>query len=320
MKFRTEIKCIPGPVKIDHQSNVVLLGSCFSEHMVEKFNYFKFNTYANPFGILFHPRAIETAIQKCVNQTFYDQNDLLQYGDTWISLDHHSSFDQKDPQLVLQGINNEIETGYQALKKASHVIITLGTSWVYKWKKDGRIVGNCHKIPQKYFTKEILTSREIQISLRQIITYVRSINKKASFIFTISPVRHLKDGFAENTLSKALLHAAIQAIKEDDLAAYFPAFEIMMDDLRDYRFYKSDLVHPNEMAVDYIWELFKNSWISEDSIKTMVQIEDIQKSLSHKPFDPESEAHKKFLRSLELKIEHLQTRYPQINFKKKGSD
>lgn len=320
MKFRTEIKCKPGSVKIDHQSNVVLLGSCFSEHMEEKFSYFKFNTFANPFGILFHPKAIEIAVQKCVNQTLYNQNDLQQFKEIWLSLDHHSRFDQRDQQLVLEGINKHIETGYRALEKASHVIITLGTSWVYKWKNDGRIVGNCHKIPQKYFTKELLSSEEILISLKQTITHVRSINKKASFIFTLSPVRHLKDGFTENTLSKAFLYKAIQELKEDESIAYFPAYEIMMDDLRDYRFYKNDLVHPNEMAVDYIWELFKNSWISESSIEAMIQIEEIQKSLSHKPFDPESEAHKKFQRSLELKIEQVQTSFPQINFKKKGSD
>lgn len=319
MKFRTDIKCLPGSVKIDHQSNVVLLGSCFSEHMEEKFNYFKFSTFANPFGILFHPKAIENAVQHCINQTLYQHTDLIEYKEIWLSLEHHSRFDQRDQQQVLKSINKKIEIGYQALQKASHVIITLGTSWVYKWKNDKRIVGNCHKIPQKYFSKELLSSQEILISLRQIMAHIRSINKNVSFIFTVSPVRHLKDGFTENTLSKALLHKALHELLDDESVHYFPAYEIMMDDLRDYRFYKNDLVHPNEMAVDYIWELFKKSWISEISIETMIKIEDIQKSLSHRAFDPESEAHKKFLRNLELKIEHLQTSYPQIKFKKKGS-
>lgn len=317
MKFRTEIKCASSINQIDYNSKVVLLGSCFSEHMEDKFHYFKFDTFANPFGILFNPKAIETAVRRCTEKTVYTKNNLYEHGNIWLSLDHHSRFNQRDYIKVLDEINKHISLGHQALLNASHVIITLGTSWVYKWKADQRIVGNCHKIPQKLFSKDLLAYQEIVASLKQIIANVQKINKNASFIFTVSPVRHLKDGFTENTLSKSLLHQAVHELTDHKTISYFPAYEIMMDDLRDYRFYKNDLVHPNEMAVDYIWELFKNSWISMEARQLMNEVEDIQKSRAHKAFDPESEAHKIFLEKLELKIKALKTKLPQIKFHKK---
>lgn len=317
MKFRTEIACAEGADKIDHQSGIVLLGSCFSEHINEKFQYFKFDSFINPFGILFNPVAIETAVQHCVDRSTYSKKDLLEHGDTWLSLDHHSTFDQRNPKQVLADINREIENGHQALLKASHVIITLGTSWAYQWKEDQRIVGNCHKIPQRLFNKKLLSSDEILASLKQIIFLIRSINKQTRFIFTVSPVRHLKDGFIENTLSKSLLHKAIHDIIKEEEISYFPSYEIMMDDLRDYRFYQKDLVHPNDMAVDYIWTLFSESWISKEALHTMNDIEEIQKSLAHRPFDPDSEAHKLFLAKLEKRIQIIEDKFPQINFNKK---
>jgi len=317
MKFRTEIKCQAVSKKLDHHSSLVLLGSCFSEHMEEKFQYFKFNTFANPFGILFNPKAIETAVRRCVEKSSYSKDELLEHGDIWLSLDHHSRFDHRDQKQVLDNINKQINLGYKAMENASHVIITLGTSWVYKWKEDDKVVGNCHKIPQKKFSKELLSSEEILESLKLISSLIHSINKKASFIFTVSPVRHLKDGFIENTLSKSLLHKAIYELKKEIDVSYFPAYEIMMDDLRDYRFYKTDLVHPNEMAVDYIWELFKETWISESSKEVMNDIEDIQRSLAHRPFDPESDAHKKFIKKTEQKIEQVEQKFPEIEFHKK---
>lgn len=317
MKFRTEIKCPAVSNQLNHYSGVVLLGSCFSEHMEDKFRYFKFDAFTNPFGILFNPVAIETAVRSCIDKVRYKGEDLLEHKGIWMSLDHHSRFDHRDQKQVLDNINKEIELGHEALRNASHVIITLGTSWVYKWKESNAIVGNCHKIPQKSFSKELLSSEEITESLKQMISLIRSINKNASFIFTVSPVRHLKDGFTENTLSKSLLHKAIHEIKKGLKVSYFPAYEIMMDDLRDYRFYKNDLVHPNEMAIDYIWELFKESWISESSRQNMKEIDDIQKSLAHRAFDPGSEAHKEFLLKTDQKIELLKKKLPEIEFHKK---
>ena len=317
MKFRTKIKHAPGNHPIDYSSNVVLLGSCFSEHMEVKFKYFQFETFSNPYGILFNPKAIEKAVIDCVNQKQFGIADLHQHNDTWLSLYHHSRFNQRDPEKVLTTINKNLIGGYKALKTATHVIITLGTSWVYQWKQNDNIVGNCHKIPQKQFYKSLLSSEQIFSGLKNIVEQVKGINKEAHFIFTVSPVRHLKDGFVENTLSKALLHQAIHSLKEDLSVSYFPAYEIMMDDLRDYRFYKSDMIHPNEMAVDYIWEMFKKTWMTESTYTLMEEIDQIQRSLAHKPFDPDSDQHQIFLNKLEQKISSLNKRHPQIKFHKK---
>jgi len=318
MKFRTEIKCSPGTPQLDHSSSLFLLGSCFSEHMQEKFDYYQFRNFSNPFGILFHPLAIETALRHCVDKNLYEPKDLLEHQGTWISLEHHSQFDDRDQQQVLININKRIDEAHRAVINTSHFIITLGTSWVYEWKNDGRLVGNCHKIPQKYFNKELLSAEEILNCLRRIITLLQSINQQATVIFTVSPVRHLKDGFIENSLSKALLLAAVHDLKkENHNIHYFPAYEILIDDLRDYRFYEKDLVHPNEMAVEYVWNLFKETWISDASKEAMNSIGLIQRSLAHRPFDPESEAHLKFTSDLDLKIERLKTLYPHIDFHKK---
>lgn len=317
MKFRTEIKCPIATKQIDHDSSLVLLGSCFSEHMEDKFQYFKFDTFANPFGILFNPIAIETAVQCCVEKSHYSKEDLLKQREVWLSLNHHSQFDHRDQLEALNNINKQIDLGHKALKNASHVIITLGTSWVYRWKENNLVVGNCHKIPQKYFSKELLSLEEIVNSLKHIVSLIKGINNKASFTFTVSPVRHLKDGFTENTVSKSILHQAIHEVKKETEFNYFPAYEIMMDDLRDYRFYKNDLVHPNDMAIDYIWKIFKESWISESSQETMKDIEDIQKSLAHRAFDASSDAHKKFLKKIDEKVKRLEQKFPEIEFHKK---
>jgi hypothetical protein len=317
MIFRTEIKLQPKKYTIDHGSHLVLLGSCFSENMEQKFDYFKFDQFTNPFGILFQPKAIEKALEDCVDQKKYDQNDLIQHGNIWLSLNHHSNFNQRDAKIVLQHINTNIDKGHKALKKATHILITLGTSWVYRWNKDGSFVANCHKIPQASFSKELLSSEQIDMSLQNMISKVREINKEVQFIFTVSPVRHLKDGFEENNLSKSLLIAAIHKIKNNERVHYFPSYEIMMDDLRDYRFYKRDMVHPSDEAVDYIWEFFKNSWISQQAREIMIEIEEIQRSLLHRAFDPESEAHQEFLLRLKDKMQKLSLKYPKIKFNKK---
>ena len=317
MIFRTEIKLQPKKKRIDHRSHLVLLGSCFSENMEQKFDYFKFDQFTNPFGILFQPKAIEKALVDCVDQRKYGPTDLMQYGNTWLSLHHHGKFNQRDPDMVLHEINQGIDEGHKALRKATHIIITLGTSWAYRWNEDGSFVANCHKIPQSNFSKELLSSEQTATSLQHMINKVREINQETQFIFTVSPVRHLKDGFEENSLSKALLLAAIHEVKNNEQVHYFPSYEIMMDDLRDYRFYKRDLIHPSEEAVDYIWELFKNAWISEQARETMMEIEEIQRGLLHRAFDPGSEEHQKFLDHLEKKIQKLSLNYPEIEFNKK---
>ncbi len=315
MKFRTKITIPKQTDQIDYQSGIVLFGSCFTENIEKYLSYFKFRNASNSHGILFNPKSIERAIHDCVNQKLYTQNDLDYFEDIWYSFNHHTKFSSVYLAKILEQINNNITNTHKALTNASHILITLGTSWVYRNKKTKNLVANCHKIPQKNFAKEIISIDENETILKQIVKDIRKINKNTVILFTVSPVRHLKDGFIENTQSKANLHASIHKVTDHKKIHYFPSFEIMMDDLRDYRFYKNDLLHPNEMAMEYIWGKFKDAWITETSYPLMREIDGIQKSLLHKPFREESEKHQDFLKKLSDKINRISKAYDHIHFK-----
>ena len=315
MKFRTEINIQKEKNTINYDSKIVLFGSCFTENLEKHLSYFKFQNISNSHGILFNPKSIERAIRDCVAKKEYTQNDLHYFDDVWMSFNHHTKFSSVYLAKILEQINTNIKNTHRALTNASHVIITLGTSWVYRYKETENLVANCHKIPQRNFEKEIISIDENTAILKQIITNIQQINSSASIIFTVSPVRHIKDGFVENTQSKARLHTAIHNIIDRKTVCYFPSFEIMMDDLRDYRFYKNDLLHPNETAMEYIWEKFKDSWISQDSYSLMKEINSIQKSLMHKPFREDSEKHQIFLKNLNEKISQVSKKYDHIHFK-----
>ncbi|MCF6223662.1 MAG: GSCFA domain-containing protein [Flavobacteriaceae bacterium] len=317
MKFRTELKIPQGINSIDYDSKTVLFGSCFTENIRKHFNYYKFQTNINSHGILFNPKSIEYAIHDCVSNREYNQHDLGYFDKLWLSFNHHSKFSSIYLAKILEMINKNITQTHESLINASHIVITLGTSWVYRYKKTENLVANCHKVPQKEFHRELLQIDQIKESLDQIIALIGKINTKANIIFTVSPVRHVKDGFVENTLSKAYLQAAIHQVIDNKNTFYFPAFEIMMDDLRDYRFYNKDLLHPNEIAMDYIWAIFKKTWISKSAYPMMKKIDKIQKSLNHKAFNENSEMHQEFLEKLDTKIKLITDKYPRINFKKK---
>tara|TARA_B100000809_G_scaffold78693_1_gene76603 strand:- start:8596 stop:9543 length:948 start_codon:yes stop_codon:yes gene_type:complete len=315
MKLQTKI-----PLKratrnqIDYQSNLLLLGSCFSENIGDKLRYFKFQSTQNPFGILFHPKAIENLITNAINKKAYSSDDLMYQNEVWHSFDAHSSLSSANESVLLSKINSAISLTSKKLEEASHILITLGTSWVYRFIETDTIVANCHKIPQKKFLKELLTVAEITESLEAIIVLLKSVNKNVSITFTVSPVRHLKDGFIENTQSKSHLISAIHTIINKQNVSYFPSYEIMMDELRDYRFYAEDMIHPNKTAVNYIWGKFVDTWFSEETNSTMKEIDEIQKGISHRPFHENSEQHQQFLLKLEQKKSSLQERLPFINF------
>ncbi len=315
MKLQTKI-----PLKratknlIDYQSNVLLLGSCFSENIGDKLNYFKFQSTQNPFGILFHPKAIENLITNTSNKKVYSSDDLIYQNEIWHSFDAHSSLSSASENELLNKLNVAISLTNKKIKEASHIIITLGTSWVYRYIETDTIVANCHKIPQKKFLKELLSVSEISESLARSISLIKSINSDAAVIFTISPVRHLKDGFIENTQSKSHLIAAIHTLVNKQDVSYFPSYEIMMDELRDYRFYAEDMIHPNKTAINYIWRKFIDTWFSEETKSIMKEIDEIQKGLLHRPFHEDSKLHQQFLLKLEQKKSSLQERLPFINF------
>ncbi|WP_298895669.1 GSCFA domain-containing protein [uncultured Psychroserpens sp.] len=316
MNLQTKIPIQPQSFNlIDYNSKVLLLGSCFSENIGDKFAYFKFQKLQNPFGILFHPLAIETLVTNVINEKKYTKDDIFFYNEQWHSFDAHSRLSHTSEEHLLQDLNAHIKQTHQFLKEASHVIITLGTAWAYRFIETDTLVANCHKVPQKKFLKELLSVEHISASLDAIISLIRNINPKISILFTVSPVRHTKDGFIENTQSKSHLIAAIHQIVEPrHHNYYFPSYEIMMDELRDYRFYSEDMVHPSSLAVDYIWERFQSTWISEDAQTTMNAVEVIQKGLTHRPFHSESDAHQTFIKELDKKKDLLKSRFPHIQF------
>ncbi|WP_282032049.1 GSCFA domain-containing protein [Winogradskyella eximia] len=301
--------------QLDYNSKIMLFGSCFSEHIGEKFKYYKFQTTINPFGILFHPLAIENLITRSINKDYYAEDDLHFHNEQWCCLDAHSKLNNASKEVLLDVLNTQIEEMHNDLLNASHIIITLGTSWVYRHIASDEIVANCHKIPQKQFLKELLSVAQITESLEAIISLVKSVNPNITFLFTVSPVRHIKDGFVENTQSKSHLLAAIHQVVEPRAQLYyFPSYEIMMDELRDYRFYNADMLHPNEVAINYIWEKFKMVWLTEDAFKISETVAAIQAKKAHRPFNPNSEAHQNFLLKLQVDIKDLQDKYPFLNF------
>lgn len=294
----------------------MLLGSCFAENMGEKFEYFKFQTIVNPFGIIFNPVSLEKLIRRSIEKRKFTENDIFFHNELWHCYDVHSELSNSDKSFFLNSLNELINSTHQQLNDSTHIIITLGTSWVYRNIESNEIVANCHKVSQKQFIKELLTIHQIDESIENIISLVHSVNPNCKFIFTVSPVRHIKDGFIENTLSKAHLISAIhKIINHHPLPnTYFPAYEIMMDELRDYRFYGEDMLHPNQTAIDYIWIQFFQNYISESEFGLMNDICSIQKGLNHQPFNPNTESHQKFIDGLTQKMQLIKNQYPFIKF------
>jgi lysophospholipase L1-like esterase len=316
MQLQTNISFVKEPYNpINYDANVCLLGSCFSDHIGGKLTYYKFNTFQNPFGILFQPKAIENLILKAINKEKFTENDIFYHNEQWHCFQAHSSLSHPDKDTILAHLNTAVENTHAALQKASHVIITLGTAWAYRHIETDTLVANCHKVPQKQFLKEILSVNEVVASVENCIVLLKNINPKITILFTVSPVRHLKDGFVENQQSKAHLLAGIhQHISKRNLVHYFPSYELMIDELRDYRFYADDMLHPNALAVNYIWEKFQYAWIAQESEPLMTEIDAIQKGLAHKPFHPNTAQHQQFLAKLHAIIEQLQRKNPNIIF------
>jgi lysophospholipase L1-like esterase len=300
---------------IDYNSKVILLGSCFSDNIGQKLSYHKFQSVLNPFGILFHPKAIESVIKNAITKKEYTEEDVFFFNERWQSFTTHSKLSASSKEEALNQLNQASALINTALKSSTHIIITLGTSWVYRFLASGKIVANCHKVPQHKFKKELLPITEINKSLSSIISLVRKVNPNINFIFTISPVRHLRDGFIENQQSKSHLISALhQIIKNQKNIFYFPSYEIMMDELRDYRFYKEDMIHPNQIAINYIWEKFYENWLSDEAIDLKKQVIKIQRGLEHKPFNTDSNEYREFLSSLQKKIKALKKKYSHITF------
>tara|TARA_R110002020_G_scaffold30274_5_gene95443 strand:+ start:562 stop:1509 length:948 start_codon:yes stop_codon:yes gene_type:complete len=315
LKLQTQIPLKTSSNPIDYQSEVLLVGSCFVENIGSKLEYYKYKNQLNPFGILFHPKAIERFFELVVSEKVFNEDDLIFQNERWHCFDAHSDLSSSNKDQLIENLNQALRDTKASLEKVSHVVITLGTAWGYRFKESGSLVANCHKIPQREFEKELYEPEQILTSLQHTIEQIKKVNKNATIILTVSPVRHLKDGFVENQRSKAHLITAVQQLVEtEQQAEYFPSYEIMMDELRDYRFYDRDMVHPNTLAVDYIWKRLIEVYTSDNTQKIMAEVETIQKGISHRPFNEHSQAHQKFRENLELKKKSLRDKIPHITF------
>lgn len=318
MKLQTQIPLERSHNPIDYDSKLLLLGSCFVENIGDKFSFYNFQSLQNPFGILFHPLAIEKLVSRAIKKDKYSAEEVFFFNERWQCFDAHSNLSDASKDNLIQNLNSRLSEAHALIRKATHIVLTLGTAWVYHHSKTDKTVANCHKVPQKEFSKRLLAIDGIAQSLGNTIDLIRSMNSEVQCILTVSPVRHLKDGYVENQRSKAHLKAAIHQVIDEDhhssSISYFESYEIMMDELRDYRFYKTDMVHPNQLAIDYIWEKFKYCWISESSEPTMKKVAEIRKGMLHRPFNEDSEQHQTFLKTLADKIAYLQNKYPYMEF------
>lgn len=313
MKFRTEIFLEPNNFKIDHHNKITTLGSCFAQNIAEKFIFLKFRVLANPFGVLYNPVSILNSLTIIREQKRFDNSDLIFWQDEYHSFFHHSDYSHHKPEVILQNINSMMNNSEEFLKDNDILIITLGTSYIYRYLKNNQIVSNCHKIPAKEFSRERLSFNETVEIIKKIIDTAKYFNPKMKIIFTVSPIRHWKDGAVENQLSKATLLLAINSCLTDDVV-YFPSYEILMDDLRDYRFYEKDLIHPNSVAIDYIWNKFSEFIFSEECKELVDKISDLNNAFTHRVRNFQSDNFKKFAEhSLKL-IASIEKSYPYINF------
>lgn len=304
MKFRTEVEIPHSEKKIEVEDHVFSIGSCFATEMTDLLSTGQVQTLNNPFGTLFNPFSINTAVRKLHHSNYYEEMDLISFNEEVISLDHHTSFTTRFVHQTLDKINASIEIGNQFLQKTTFIIITYGTSFIYEFLPKNKLVANCHKIPGKFFQKRSLTHLELTDSIYETIVNLKDISKpNVQILFTVSPVRHTKDGMVENNLSKAKLITAIHEIlPQFENCHYLPVYEILMDDLRDYRFYKDDLIHPNSQAINYIWEKFGNAYFSDETMDFVEENFKISKSLDHQTADETDPKYQEFLEKLKQRI------------------
>lgn len=312
--FRTVIADIKSEYKLDLKDQILTVGSCFAENMGNRLSRFKFDVHTNPGGILFNPISIFESIILALSDEVLPTESYVKNESTYYNYKFHSSINGST-QLILdekiQAIRNQVR---KSVSHADCLIMTFGTAWVYELAGTDLLVANCHKVPQKKFTKRLLTVREIQQKFYELEGAILKVNPEIKILFTVSPIRHTREGLTNNGLSKAILRSACHELcQNNENAIYFPAFEIMMDDLRDYRFYEKDMIHPNEQAQDYIWKLFCENHLSETARKFIIDWQVILNALNHLPFQPRSESHQTFLKNTLNKIKEFSSQVDTKN-------
>jgi hypothetical protein len=319
MNYRTIVAPKDYDFEISHQSNLLLIGSCFSENIGNKLIANKFNTLINPSGILFNPISIVNTLNDIIEEKEVAEKDLHFENGLYHSFAHHGRFSGINSKEVLIRIDQSRVGATLFLKKTDVIIVTLGSSWAYRHDDTGEFVANCHKVPNKKFAKELLEVDFIVEKLQGVIDKLQAINSNLKVIFTVSPVRHWKDGAEENTLSKSILNVAIHQLTRSKAVYYFPAYEMVIDDLRDYRFYKEDMLHPNNVAVDYVWNGFGDAFFSDETLTLNKIICTIDAAIKHRPFNSLANEYQSFLKIQLKNITDFKKKNPTISFDKEIS-
>lgn len=292
MQFRTTVKIESLKQKIGHNDSILSLGSCFADNIASRLAAAKFQVTASPSGVLFNPESIASAIERYSRAAAPTAEELREGDEGWYSFDFHSSLSHSEREVALAQMQQAVEQGAEALAKAKVVIVTFGTAWVYRLKENGRVVANCHKQHQSLFSREMLSIEEI---VERYAPLMEGVLAGKKVIMTVSPIRHLSDGLEANSLSKAILRVAIDKLAERyDNVHYFPSFELLNDDLRDYRFYADDMTHPSAVAVDYIWERFEEYAFSAATTDIIKRLRKIADAVAHRPLNADTEAHRNF--------------------------
>lgn len=309
MKFRTTIEAIKSHNRILYGDKLILIGSCFSDNIGQKLKESKFDVTINPLGISYNPISIQKQLTYLSGEEKLKKEDIVRQGDYYYHFDFHSSYRNSDPQSLIELLNNNLANTRTLFEKGDKAFITLGTAIVYCRK--GAVVSNCHKQNLTLFDKSMLSFEALSDALADIKKELTRLNPSLEIIYTVSPIRHTKEGLVNNQLSKSLLRSAIG---EGDYH-YFPSYEILIDDLRDYRFYAHDMIHPSSSAIEYIWDYFKDCYCSDELRKQMDKIAKINNKLSHKAFNPKSKEHQAFLKKLRSEIIGLETENQKVSFK-----
>jgi len=318
MKFKLTLEATKSANAIRYQDKILLMGSCFTENIGAKLHRHLFEVKENPHGILFNPISVIGALQDYIDHKQYSTKDLFELNDLFNCWHHHTRFSDITSSGTLEKINNSISDAHAYLKGADKLVITLGSAWLYCLTDvapsgAGLVVANNHKAPANWFEKKLMDPIELAVQLQKIVSAIQAFNNKIHIIFTISPVRHLREGLIENNRSKAVLiyavHDVIAKLKRVD---YFPAYEYVIDDLRDYRFYAEDLVHPNYAATNYVWDKLVSTYFSEETQLIMGEVAELQLAKQHKPFNKASIAHQAFLQNSLIKTQVLQSKYPYL--------
>lgn len=312
--FRTRINIPASKNKINYHSRCFFIGSCFTESIGNYLKDLKFQTDINPFGIVYNPVSIKNSIDFLLKGKCFTEKDLDFYNDVWFSFHHHSRFSGTDKKRCLKKINDVLQFSSDFFKKSDFLFITLGTSYIYTHKEKNIVVSNCHKLPSETFTKSLMQPEEFFSAYSSLIKKIKTTNPALKIIFTISPVRYANDGFIENQRLKSVLFVAVHKIIEKfENCFYFPAYEIMMDELRDYRFYANDMIHPSDTAIDYIRQKFTETYIDPASQEIMTEIKKLVQAKNHKTFFHDTPAHKKFLKKNMQKILEMKKIFPFLN-------